>query len=95
MSRAHYSCQVLKEFVISREIFGKKLNIEIHENPSSGSRGCYMRTDKRDVRTDMINLIAGLRDFAKHLNKRTTTHNVLVRTPVACKACKYVTHYCN
>ena len=49
-----------------------------------------------DVRTGLTKLSAGLRDHPNaFLNKRTIKCNVLARTPVACRACKYVTHYRN
>ena len=38
----------------SRQIFEKHSNIQSHENPSSGSPVCSMRTDRQK---DMINLV--------------------------------------
>jgi hypothetical protein len=52
----------------------KLLNIEFYKNSSRGSRGCSMRTDKRDVPPDTTNLMAGFLDFAnasKQENKQT------------------------
>jgi len=49
----------------SREILEKHSNVKFHENPSSGSRVCSMRTEGR---TDM-KLIVTFRNFANATKK--------------------------
>jgi len=45
----HHSCQVLVKIIFSIKIFKKHTNIELHANPSSGSRVFLCgRTDRHD-----------------------------------------------
>ena len=49
-TNVRYSCHILMklEFFLAGFFFAKYSNIKFHENPSSGSRGFYMRTDSKD-----------------------------------------------
>jgi len=58
MLSTRYSGQILVKYQFSQQICEKSLNKKIHENPSSGSRDCSMRTDWRtEGQTGMTNLI--------------------------------------
>jgi len=60
MSSTRFSCPILMVYVIFDRFSTKKtLKIKFYENSSSGSQGCSMWTDERDVWTDMTNLIVG------------------------------------
>jgi hypothetical protein len=66
MWSTRFSCRILLTLEFSRQIFEKYLNLEFHENPSSGSRviPCW--------RTDMTELIVAFRNFAnapKNMNR--------------------------
>jgi hypothetical protein len=48
-----YSCQILKKFEFSRQIFEKRLNIKFNENPSSGNR--VVQRKRTDTQVDANN----------------------------------------
>ena len=56
-----YSCHITITIEYSRKIFEKYSNIKSHENPSSGSRVPYGRTDGQ---TDMAKLLVAFRNSA-------------------------------
>ena len=45
MQNTRYSCQILMKLEFSPQIFEEYWNIKFHENPSSGIKGCSMRSD--------------------------------------------------
>jgi len=67
---ARYSCPILTNLEISRQIFFEKYsNITFHENPSSESPRCSTRIEgqmdaRTDGRTGMAKLMVAFRNFA-------------------------------
>jgi hypothetical protein len=68
-------CQILKKLEFSRQIFKKYSNTNFPENPSSGSRVPWGRTDRK---TDVTKLIVAFHNFAK-LPKTAKTYSVLAK----------------
>jgi len=72
LSRNRYSCQILTKSDFFRQI-SEKINIQFHENPSSGSQVVPLG------RTDVTKLIVALRTFANApKNSATKSHTTLL-----------------
>ena len=64
-----YFCPVLTKFGISRQIFIKVRNINLHGNPSNGNSAATRgQTDSR-IDSHMTKLIVDFRDYANTRNK--------------------------
>jgi hypothetical protein len=50
MLSTRYSCQILIKLELSRQIFEKRLNIKLYQDPSSGDR--LVTSGQTDSRTD-------------------------------------------
>jgi hypothetical protein len=63
MYNTRYSCQILKKFQFSRQIFLKKsLSMIFHQNSSSGSR--VVPCGRTDGQADMTKSVVAFRNFA-------------------------------
>jgi hypothetical protein len=62
MYSTRYSCQIVTEFEIFRQIFEKYSNVKFHENSSSGGR--VGPCGRADGQTDITKLTVAFRNFA-------------------------------
>jgi hypothetical protein len=60
--KCRYSCQILIELELPRQIFGKYSNVIFHENASGGSR--VLLCGQTEGRTDVTKQIVAFRSFA-------------------------------